>query len=98
MPFSLPEPDRKNRLQQIQRLLSQHKSESDIKALANSVSIMLREPSFRKYVARSRQLQKPVTDEASLMAMAWSFLYHLLYADDFVAAAMILWDDETFCA
>lgn len=98
MPFILPSPDRKKRLQSIQRHLAEHKADGSVKDLSAAVSLMVQDPEFQSHIARSPQLQKPVNSQADLMGMAWSFLYSLLYADDFVAAAMMLWDSESFCA
>lgn len=98
MSFKLPDPIRKNRLRSIQKRLLDHKEEGNIAALAKAVALMLEEPSFQKQVASNPELAKPVSGEGGLMKLAWAYLYDLLYSDDFVAAAMMLYDEETFTA
>lgn len=98
MPFLLPSKDRKRRLVSIQKHLTEHKEEGRIDALGKAVKLMLEEPAFQRHVASSPTLRATATGEASLMTLAWGFLYQHLHTRDFVAAAMVLWDSETFCA
>ncbi len=98
MPFLLPDPIRKLRLRGIQKHLAEHKEDGNVVALSRAVKLMLEDDGFRNHVARTPALKKPVSGESDLMNLSWAFLYHLLYAKDFVAAAMILFDEETFTA
>lgn len=98
MPITIPNDVRKKRLTKIQAKLALHKSEQNIQALAEAVKLMLDEPEFQQHVKRSPTLSKAVAGEGDLLRLAWAFLYKQLHDKDFVAAAMILWDRETFCA
>lgn len=98
VPFILPDPIRKKRLRDIQKNLSECKEEGSIKALGTAVQLILKDAAFQKQIAASPQLRTPVKGEADLMKLAWAFVYQLLYAKDFVAAAIVLWDEENFCA
>ena len=66
--------------------------------IAKAVMLMMQEPTFQKHVASNPAIAGPYKGEGDLKQVAWAYLYHLLYADDLVAAAMILWDEETFTA
>lgn len=98
MAFILPDPLRKKRLQGIQKKLAEFKEDGNGASLGAAVKLMLEEPGFQTRIAQSPPLAKPVNGPAELMDLAWAFLYHLLNAKDFVAAAMTLWDSETFTA
>lgn len=98
MPLIVPDAVREKRLREIQRCLSAHKDNADVGALAEAVALMLQVPAFQKQVAASARLLGGVSGEAELMKLAWAFVYSLLYADDFVAAAMVLWEAEVFSA
>lgn len=98
MPFLLPDPIRKKRLRAIQKGLEAHKDEGSVGELAKAVALMLQEPTFQSQIAITPELRKPVNGEGDLMKFAWAFLYHLLNSKDFVAAAMVLWDEEVFTA
>jgi len=96
MPFLLPDPIRKKRLRDIQKNLLAHKEEGNILHLGSAVALMLQEPAFQRLVSSSPKVN--ATKESGLMALAWNFLYQQLNTGDFVAAATILWNEETFCA
>lgn len=98
MPFQLPDPIRKARLVNVQKWLLEHKEEKSVEALSKAVSLMLEETVFRQHIAANPTLAAKVQNEADLMKLAWAFWYHLMMRRDNVAAAMMLWDGETFTA
>jgi len=98
MPFLVPDAPRTRRLRSIQSHLATHKEDGDLASLEKAVALILQEPSFKEHLARGAAPAKPVESEEDLIALTWLFLQMLLYAKDFVAAAMVLWDEETFNA
>lgn len=96
MPFLIPEPPRKKRLRDIQKNLSEHKEEGNIGAMGMAVRLMLEERTFQKHIASTPGLRAAVKGEADLVTLARSFIYHQLCEQDFVAAATVLFDEETF--
>lgn len=98
MPFVLPNEARKKRLTEIQKWLSEHKQDGGAGPVGRAVSLMLEEDSFLRHVAEHPELKSGAKSEDDLTRFSWAYLYHLLYGRDHVAAAMVLWDRETFCA
>ena len=98
MPITLPHPEKEKRLGLIQRHLFEHKEEKSVRAISKAVELMLKEESFQRHVAQSKDLSNGVKSEVDLIKFSWAFLLHYLYARDPVSASMILWDQNTFCA
>lgn len=98
MPFTLPDPIRRERLANIQKWLLESKQEGNMTGMGNAVQLMLQEDSFRRHVAADPQMQSGIKIRDELPLFAWAYLYHLIANRDHVAAALVLWDRETFCA
>lgn len=96
MALLLPNPIREKRLREIQKRLAEHKEEGSINALGKAVKRMLEDPGFPEHIAATPALRAQITGEASLMRLAWGFLYRQLNTNDLAAAAMMLYDEETF--
>jgi hypothetical protein len=90
----LPSPERMKRLRQIHKLLKEHKESGDTGALGLAVQLMLTESKFLAYLKAKGS--GPVSSAAELMPIAWDFFYFQLYERDQVAAATILWSEDTF--
>ena len=95
VPFLLPDAARKARLKAIQRFLAENKESGHSSDLEQAVALMIKEPGFVSYLKTSKIINGPI-NRSDLMNIAWAFLYHLLYAKDYVAAAMVLWNEDTF--
>lgn len=98
MPFLLPDVVSKRRLREIQKHLADHKEEESATSLLKAVRLMTEEPKFLRVVRADPMMSKGVSNRCPPMTFAWAFLYHLLNTKDFVAAAMVLWDQEVFTA
>ncbi len=96
MPLVIPDEPRRRRLSEIQKNLAEHKEEGGMPSVSRAVKLMLEESAFRKHVSNNSSLVPPKTEQ-DLVNYAWAFLYHLLSAKDKFAAALVLWDRETFC-
>lgn len=96
MPLILPTGERRACLRLICTLLLEYKNDGDGNSLSGAVAMMLKEHDFAAAVAKNDALNKTVDGPDQLMKIAWAYLYVLLSRRDFVAAAMILWDQETF--
>lgn len=98
MPLLIPTPEKKATLQKIHSLLRKHKDNEDVKALASACELILKDEKFLPTVAANTSLPAKYETPADLLKLAWAYLYFFLSKRDYVAAAMILWDDETFTA
>lgn len=96
MPLIIPTPERKSVLQETHRLLRKHKDNEDVKSLGKACQLMLADQEFQPTVAANSALPKTYESPADLLKLAWAYLYFFLSKRDYVAAAMILWDEETF--
>ncbi len=96
MPLLIPTQEKKASLQKIHSLLRKHKDNEDVKALAEACQLMLADAAFLPTVAENTSLPKSYETPADLLKLAWAYLYFFLSQRDYVAAAMILWDEETF--
>lgn len=96
MPLTIPTPDKRAALQKISHLLRKFKDAEDVKSLEAAGLAMLQDPEFARTVPGNPALPKIFETPADLLKLAWAYLYHHLGARDYVAAAMILWDEETF--
>ena len=96
MPLLIPSPEKKAALQKIHSLLRRHKDNEDMKSLAEACRLILEDVDFLPTVAANTSLPKNYETAADLLKLAWAYLYFFLSQRDYVAAAMILWDEETF--
>lgn len=96
MPLLIPSPEKKANLQKINALLRRHKDSEDAAALAEACSVILKDAEFLPTVAANTSLPKKYETAADLLKLVWAYLYFFLSKRDYVAAAMILWDEETF--
>ena len=96
MPVIIPDKARKADLRFIHQNLLLHRETDSGDALVKAVERMLKDKAFKRYVAANPGLQKPMQTKGDMMAMAWAYVYSLLYARDYVAAALILWGPKTF--
>lgn len=94
----IPDATRKQRLTDIQKWLADFKEDGHKDSLARAVQLMVEEPDFVRHAKANPELSKGAKDAADLTKFAWAYLMDLLYRRDVVAASMILWDRETFCA
>src|SRR6478736_4308615 len=96
MPLLIPTPEKKAALQKIHSLLRRHKDNEDMKSLAEACRLILEDADFLPTVAANTSLPKNYETAADLLKLAWAYLYFFLSQRDYVAAAMLLWDEETF--
>lgn len=96
MPVIIPNKTRKRELKFIHQNLFLFKETGNVDALTKALEQMLKDPQFKRYIQNNAALQKPVGTVADMVSMAWAYVYSLLYARDYVAAAQILWGPKTF--
>ena len=96
MPVILPDKARRASLRYIHQNLFLYRENSDAAALANAVGRMFQDAEFMRYVQNNPTLRKPMQKPSDMQAMAWAYVYSLLYARDYVAAAFVLWGPKTF--
>ena len=96
MPVIIPNKQRKADLRYIHQHLFTHRETEDPAALSKAVERMLKDKAFKTYIHNNTALQKPIQTPADLMDLAWAYVYSLLYARDYVGAALVLWGPKTF--
>lgn len=96
MPLAIPDLVRQHRLREIQKNLMEHKAQGSVAALMQAVALILQEPSFHR-LAGAMQLGQ-LANEADFMKLVWAYVQHLIYSDDLIAAANVLWEMECFTA
>jgi hypothetical protein len=96
MPVIIPNKTRKREFRFIHQNLFLFKETGNVDALTKALEQMLKDPQFKRYIQNNAALQKPVGTVADMVSMAWAYVYSLLYARDYVAAAQILWGPKTF--
>jgi hypothetical protein len=96
MPVIIPNRTRKTHLRFIHQNLFLYKESDDIGALTKAVQRMLQDVDFQKYIQNNAALQRPIKTPADMVSVSWAYVYSLLYARDYVAAALILWGPKTF--
>ena len=94
MPLITPTPERAARFRKINKFLSTARENDDMGQTAKAVELMLQDPEFAEFLKASPKMVLNTLDD--LRKLAWNYLYSFLYKRDYVAAAMILWDDEVF--
>lgn len=73
-----------------------HKEHDDPEALAKACKLMVDDPEFAAHIRATPDLQRPFATVGDLQKLAWNYFYSYLYKRDYVAAALILWNLETF--
>jgi len=96
MPVIIPDRARKTDLKHIHQNLFLHRETQDPVALTDAVTRMLSDKTFKRYVQNNPALQKPLKSTSDMLAMAWAYVYSLLYSRDYVAASIVLWGPKTF--
>lgn len=96
MPVIIPNKTRRADLRYIHQQLFLYRETEDVGALSNAVARMLKDTAFKRYIHNNPALQKPIQGRADLMNIAWAYVYSLLYARDYVGAALVLWGPKTF--
>jgi hypothetical protein len=96
MPVIIPDKARRADLRFIHQHLFLYRETENPDALVKAVERMLKDRAFKRYIANNASLQRPIQSKDDMMAMAWAYVYSLLYARDYVAAALVLWGPKTF--
>lgn len=96
MPVIIPNKTRKADLRYIHLNLLAYRETNTLDALVKACGRILKDKDFQRYVRANPALQKPLNTTADMMSLAWAFVYSLLYARDYVAAATVLWGPKTF--
>lgn len=96
MPVIIPDKARRADLRYIHQHLFLYRETENPDALVKALERMLKDRAFKRYIANNAALQRPIKSRDDMMAMAWAYVYSLLYARDYVAAALVLWGPKTF--
>lgn len=96
MPVIIPDKNRRADLRFIHQHLFLYRETENPDALVKALERMLKDRAFKRYIANNAALQRPIKTRDDMMAMAWAYVYSLLYARDYVAAALVLWGPKTF--
>jgi len=96
MPVIIPDKARRTELRFIHQHLFLYRETENPDALVKALERMLKDRAFKRYIANNASLQRPIQSKDDMMAMAWAYVYSLLYARDYVAAALVLWGPKTF--
>lgn len=96
MPVIIPDKNRRADLRFIHQHLFLYRETENPDALVKALERMLKDRSFKRYIANNAALQRPIKSKDDMMAMAWAYVYSLLYARDYVGAALVLWGPKTF--
>lgn len=96
MPVIIPSKSRKADLRYIHLNLLAYRETDTLDALVKACGRILKDRDFQRYIRNNPALQKPLQTKADMMSLAWAFVYSLLYARDYVAAAIVLWGPKTF--
>lgn len=96
MPVIIPDKARRADLRFIHQNLFHYRETDDPASLMKAVERMLKDRTFKVYLANNAALRRPLKTKADMMDLAWAYVYSLLYARDYVAAALVLWGPKTF--
>lgn len=90
-------PDQRNTYKLLNFHLQKAKDGEELHLL-EAVKIMLKDRSFAVWISKDKTLPAQAKTAADLYQVCQRYLYRLLYARDYAAAAAVLWGEESFTA